>query len=47
MIHSLMSEYKLKPNEAEEMTEYEYCRMVCFKNLESAKEKYLIDSKKD
>ncbi len=46
MIHSLMKEYGLSKDRAEAMTEYDYCIMVAFKNLEGKKEEYLINKNK-
>lgn len=45
MKHSLMKEYGLTSIEAGKMTEYEYCLMVAFNNLNGLKEKYLMDKK--
>jgi molybdopterin-guanine dinucleotide biosynthesis protein len=46
MIHSLMKEYGLNRQTAELMTEYDYCLMIGFKNLEVKKEEYLIEKNK-
>ena len=46
MIHSLMKEYGLNRQTAELMTEYDYCLMIGFKNLEGKKEEYLIEKNK-
>lgn len=45
MIHSLMKEYGLSKEVASKMTEYDYCLMIGFKNIEGLKEKYLIEKK--
>lgn len=39
MIHTLMKEYGLNRKEAEEMTEYDYCLLIGFENLNAEKEK--------
>lgn len=45
MIHSLMKEYSMTKEQAGAMTEYDYCLMIGFKNIEGLKEKYLIEKR--
>ncbi len=39
-----MSEYKVSKEQAWEMNQMDFCKLIAFKNLEAQKEKYLIDN---
>jgi hypothetical protein len=41
-----MKEYGLSKDKAEQMTEYDYCIMVAFKNLGGKQEEYLMENNK-
>ena len=46
MIYDLMTNFGKTKQEAEQMTQYDYSFMVVVKNLQNAKQKYLIDKNK-